>query len=55
MARRIGAIFGMVVVIALALTLVWRVHLHHAESPNGHELTTVSVTAGGEKITPRVS
>jgi hypothetical protein len=54
MARRVGAIFGMVIVIALALFLIWRVHLHHAESPNTHELTTVSVTAG-EKITPGLS
>jgi hypothetical protein len=44
----------MALVVALALLLVWQVHLHHAESPNAHELTTVSVTAS-EKITPGVS
>ena len=40
----------MAIVVALALLLVWQVHLHNAESPNAHELTTVSVT-GSEKIT----
>jgi hypothetical protein len=49
MARRVGAIFGMAVVIGLALVLVWEVHLHRADVPNAHELTTVSVAAG-EKI-----
>jgi hypothetical protein len=41
----------MALVVALALLLVWQVHLHHAESPNARDLTTVSLTAG-EKITP---
>ena len=50
MARRIGAIFGMVIVIALALVLLWQVHIHRADVPNGRELTTVSLPAG-EKIT----
>ena len=54
MARRVGAIFGMAIVIALALVLVWQVHLHHDSLPNAHELTTVSVTAG-EKITQWLS
>ncbi len=40
----------MAILIGLALLLVWRVHLHQAESPNVHELTTVSVSAS-EKIT----
>jgi hypothetical protein len=40
----------MALVVALALLLVWQVHLHHAESPNVHELSTVSVTAS-EKFT----
>lgn len=29
MARRIGAMLGIVVVVGLALTLMWRVYLHH--------------------------
>jgi cytoskeletal protein RodZ len=54
MARRIGAIFGMAVVVGLALVLLWQVHLHNAETPNGRELTTVSVSAS-EKITRQLS
>ena len=54
MTRRVGAIFAMVILIALALVLVWRVYLHHAEEPNARDLTTVSVTAS-EKITHRLS
>ncbi|HEY2828984.1 MAG TPA: hypothetical protein VGJ88_02630 [Thermoanaerobaculia bacterium] len=54
MARRIGAIFGMVILIGLALVLVWRVQQHSADVPNVHDLTTVSVTVG-EKITHRLS
>jgi hypothetical protein len=55
MARRVGAIFGMALLVGLALVLVWRVHLHHVEGPNAPELTTVSVTVSGEKITLRLS
>ena len=44
----------MAIVIALALVLVWEVHLHHAYAPNAHDLNTVSVTAG-EKITLQLS
>ena len=29
MARRIAALFGLIAVLALALTLLWRVYLHH--------------------------
>jgi hypothetical protein len=54
MARRIGAIFGMAILIGLALVLVWRVAQHSVDIPNGRDLTTVSVTAG-EKITHRLS
>jgi hypothetical protein len=54
MARRVGAIFGMAIVIGLALVLVWRVQQHSADVPNARDLTTVSVTAG-EKITLRLS
>ena len=31
MARRVGAIIGIVVVIGLALSLMWRVYLHHRQ------------------------
>jgi hypothetical protein len=54
MGRRVGAILGMAIVIALAFVLVWEVHLHHAYAPNAHDLNTVSVTAG-ENITRRSS
>jgi hypothetical protein len=32
MTRRIAALAGIVVVIALALTLLWRVYLHHEQA-----------------------
>jgi hypothetical protein len=32
MARRIAAIFGLVAVIFLALTLLYRVYLHHSQA-----------------------
>jgi len=43
MARRIGAIFGMVILLGLALVLVWCVHLHHVGLPNADAVTTVSL------------
>lgn len=32
MARRIGAIAGILLLLGLALVLVWRVYLHHRDS-----------------------
>ena len=32
MARRLAALFGLVVVIALALTLLYRVYVHHTRN-----------------------
>ena len=45
MARRIGALFVMTLLVGLALLLVWRVYLHHSTRPNADELTTVSLSA----------
>ncbi|HYR27145.1 MAG TPA: hypothetical protein VEU30_01690 [Thermoanaerobaculia bacterium] len=32
MARRLAAMFGLVIVLALALTLLYRVYLHHTQA-----------------------
>lgn len=32
MTRRFGAMIGIVLVLALALTLLWRVYLHHEQA-----------------------
>lgn len=47
MARRVGAIVGMVIVIALAIVLLWSVHLHHIGVPNADTVTTVSLDTRG--------
>ena len=43
MTRRIGALFGMMVVIGLALLLLWRVELH---ATNADDATAVSARVG---------
>jgi nitrate reductase gamma subunit len=45
MTRRIGALFGMMLVVGLALLLLWRVELH-ATTTNADDLTTVSSGIG---------
>jgi hypothetical protein len=45
MARRIGALIGIVVVLGLAVTLLWRVHLHHQMTRNPDEPALVSLNA----------
>ena len=41
MARRIGAMFGMVLIVGMTLFLMWRVYIHHKQ-------------AGGEDDEPSV-
>ncbi len=55
MARRIGAMLGMVLIIGLALLLMWRVYVHHRQT--GGEEDEISVIAcaarsSAVKITP---
>ena len=47
MARRIGAMLGIVVVVGLALTLMWRVYLHHRAA--GEEYDEPGVVASARK------
>ena len=37
MARRLGAIAGIIVILGLVLALVWRVYLHHRDSGVGED------------------
>jgi hypothetical protein len=43
MTRRIGALFGMVVLLGLALLLMWNVYVHHARGVVAEEPPVVSV------------
>lgn len=43
MARRIGAMFGMVVIVGLAIFLMWRVYVHQKQT--GGESDDISVIA----------
>jgi hypothetical protein len=47
MARRICAMLGIVVVVGLALTLMWRVYLHHRAA--GEEYDEPGVIASARK------
>jgi len=42
MARRIGAVVTIIVLVGLALVLVWSVYQHHATVPNADQITNVS-------------
>ena len=37
MARKLGAIAGIIVILGLALALVWRVYIHHRDSGIGED------------------
>ncbi|HVE70697.1 MAG TPA: hypothetical protein VNI54_04955 [Thermoanaerobaculia bacterium] len=51
-ARRIAALAGIVVLIALALSLLWRVYLHHqqADPYSREEPVTVELDVPGSTI-----
>lgn len=58
MMRRLGAAVGMLVVAGLALTLMWRVYLHHQRAEDREEPTVVSLphaAAFGAITSPEVS
>ncbi|MGZ8831929.1 MAG: hypothetical protein ACXW19_01880 [Thermoanaerobaculia bacterium] len=46
MARRISAMLGIVVVVGLALTLMWRVYLHHRAAGDEYDEPGVVAAAG---------
>lgn len=37
MARRLGAMLAMLVIVGLALLLIWRVYLHHAQGGDSND------------------
>ena len=37
MARKLGAMIGIIVILGLALALVWRVYIHHRDSGVGED------------------
>jgi hypothetical protein len=43
MTRRIGALFGMVVLLGLALVMMWHVYVHHSRGISTEEPSVVSV------------
>ena len=43
MARRISALFGMVVLVGLLVILVWRVYLHHEHGVSADEPAVVAI------------
>lgn len=45
-ARRIAALIGIVVLIGLALTLLWRVYVHHREADPDEREEAVTVSIG---------
>ena len=46
MARRVAALFVMVVLLGLVLILMWRVYLHHENSREPEEPSVVALDAG---------
>ncbi len=54
MARRVGAMFGMLVIVGLALFLMWRVHVHHQQTGGEDDEPSViacQVLSSAEKFT----
>jgi hypothetical protein len=45
MARRISAMLGIVVIVALALLLMWRVYLHHRAAGDDEDVPGVIASA----------
>jgi hypothetical protein len=43
MARRLCALFGILVLVGLALALMWRIYVHHLEGVAGEEPTVVTL------------
>ena len=46
MARRIAALFAIVVLVGLVLILMWRVYVHHENSREPEEPSVVALDAG---------
>ena len=44
MTRRIGALFGMIVLLGLALVMMWHVYVHHERGFTSEEPSVVSVS-----------
>lgn len=44
MARRVSALIGMAVLVALLTILIWRVYLHHQRGTHADEPAVVSLT-----------
>lgn len=48
MFRRLGAVAGMVAIIALLLALMWRIYLHHERDGGREEPAIVSLEGSAE-------